>query len=160
MAHKSKTEAMIVSNQNFISPLPSLVYGNSTVEYKQSSKCLGLTIDSKLSWQEHIKYVCNSFSNKFAVLKRINFLPKPDLETIYCKTIIPSVLYGIVAWGSCSAALSDDTERIHLREPRVINNLPHYIHTDPITNTQYWNSTASLDDQEKFSYYVQYLSWK
>ena len=63
IAHESKTEAMIISSQNFIGPLPRLTYGNSTIKYKQSSKCLGLIIDNKLSWQEHIKNVCKSFSN-------------------------------------------------------------------------------------------------
>ena len=104
IAHESKTEAMIISRQSFIGPLRRLTYGSSTIEYKQSSKCLGLTVDNKLSWYEHIGNVCKSFSNKVAVLKRIKFLPKPVLETIYYKTIIPSVLYGIAVWGSCSPA--------------------------------------------------------
>ena len=64
-------------------------------QFRYPCWCLGLTIDNKLSWQEHIKNVCKSFSNKVAVLKRIKFLPKPVLETIYYKTIIPSVLYGM-----------------------------------------------------------------
>ena len=94
----------------------------------------------KLSWHEHIKNVCKSFSNKVAVLKRIKFLPKPVLETIYYKTIIPSVLYGIAVWGSCSSALLEDIDRIHLRATRIINNLPPYIHSDHIRNAPYWNS--------------------
>ena len=144
IAHESKTEAMIISSQNFIGPLPRLTYGNSTIKYKQSSKCLGLTIDNKLSWQEHIKNVCKSFSNKVAVLKRIKFLPKPVLETIYYKTIIPSVLYGIAIWGSCSSTLLDDIDRIHVRATRIINNLPHYIHSDHITDAPYWNPILSF----------------
>ena len=96
IAHESKSEALIISSQNFIGPLPCLTYGNSTIEYKLSSKCLGLTIDNKLSWQEHTKNVCKSFNNKVAILKRIKFLPKPILEPIYYKKIILSVLYGIV----------------------------------------------------------------
>ena len=117
-----------------------MTYGNSTIEYKSSSKCLGLTIDNKLSWQEHTKNVCKSFSKKVAVLKRIKFLPKPILETIYYKTIISSVLYGIVVWGSCSSALMDDIDRIHLRATRIIHNLPCNILNDDIMNAPYWNS--------------------
>ena len=37
--------------------------------------------------------------------KRIKFLPKPVLQTIYYKTILPSVFYGTVVWGSCSQSL-------------------------------------------------------
>ena len=38
--------------------------------------------------------VCKSFSNKVTVLKRVKFLPKPILETIYYKTIVLSVSFG------------------------------------------------------------------
>ena len=51
IAHESKSEAMIISSQKLIGPLPRWAYGNSTTEYKVSSKCLGLTISNKLSWQ-------------------------------------------------------------------------------------------------------------
>ena len=34
---KCKSEALIISNQNFPGPLPCLTYGNSTIEYKLSS---------------------------------------------------------------------------------------------------------------------------
>ena len=67
-------------------------------------------------------------------------LTKPVLETIYYKTIIPSVLYGIAVWGSCSSALLEDIDRIHLRATRIINNLPPHIHSDHIRNAPYWNS--------------------
>lgn len=122
IAHESKTEALIISNQNFIGPLPCLTYGNSTIEYKSSSKCLGLTMNNKLSWQEHI------------------ILPKPILESIYYKTVIPSVVHGISVWGSCSSALMDDIDRIHLRATRIIHNIPCNIPNDDIMNAPYWNS--------------------
>ena len=61
------------------------------------------------------------------------------LETIYYKTIIPSVLYDISVWGSCSPALMDDINRIHLRATRIIHNI-HNIPNDDIMNAPYWNS--------------------
>ena len=102
------------------------------------------TIDNKLSWQEHIKNICKSFSKKVAVLKRIKLLPKPILETIYYKTIIPSVLYGISVWGCCSSALMGDINRIHLRATRIIHNIPCNIPNDDIMNAPYWNSINLL----------------
>jgi hypothetical protein len=107
-AHKSKSEALIISKQPFTGPLLPLKYGHLTIDYKTSSQSLGLTIDDKLSWQDHTKNVCKSFNSKLSVLKRIQFLPNSALETVYFKTILPSILYGIVAWGSCSSALMED----------------------------------------------------
>ena len=48
------------------------------------------------------------------MLRRISFLPKATLETIYYKIVIPSVVYGIAVWGSCSDYLMKDLEQIHL----------------------------------------------
>ena len=76
------------------------------------------------------------------VLKRTKFLPKPILETIYYKTITPSVLHGVVVWGSCSSALIDDIDQIHLRATRIIYSLPQNIHGDDIMNAPNWNSTC------------------
>ena len=40
------------------------------VAKKSSCKCLGVTIDSNLSWQEHTKSLLKSFNKKIAVLKK------------------------------------------------------------------------------------------
>ena len=84
--------------RNFVGPLPCLRYGNRTIEYKVWCKCLGLTIDNRLSWQEHTKNVCDSFSKKVSILKQIKLLPKPVFQKIYYTTILPSFLCSIVVW--------------------------------------------------------------
>ena len=56
------------------------------------------------------------------MLRRINFLPTSILETFYYKIVIPSVLYGIVIWGS--GPKLKDLEMIHIRAARLIHKLP------------------------------------
>ena len=73
-------------------------------------------LNNRLLWHEHTENFCGSFDKKVAVLKRINSLiTKPVLRTIYYRIILPSVLYGIVVWGSCSQSLLEDIDRIHLK---------------------------------------------
>ena len=57
------------------------------------------------------------FNKKLAVLKRIKFLLHSILESIYFNSVILSVVYNIVVWGSVSSALMEDIdiERIHMR---------------------------------------------
>ena len=138
-AHETKTETLLISRQNFTGPLLPLKYEQNIIEYKTTSRCLGLTIDNKLSWYDHIKTVCKSFNAKLAVLKRITFLPKSVLETIYFKTIIPSTLYGIVVWGSCSPSLMNDIERIHIKAARIIHNLQRNVNIDDLKKLRGWN---------------------
>ena len=80
------------------------------------------------------------------MLRRISFLPKATLETIYYKTVIPSVLYGMVAWAGLLLRLSDE---------RSITNPPQSFETYPQTTKRHErrNSThkCKLDAIKIFS---------
>ena len=82
IAHETKSEALLLPKQRFIGPLLPLKYGEKFIEFKSSCKCLGVTIDSTLSWLEHTKSLLKSFNKKIAVLRRIKFLPSYILQTI------------------------------------------------------------------------------
>ena len=75
-----------------------------------STNCLGVTIDDKLSWSQHITLARSAFNAK---VKMLSFLSTSILETFYYKIVIPSVLYGIVNWGS--GPKFKDIEMIHIR---------------------------------------------
>ena len=91
---------MILSTKLFIGPTKPLKWGDNIIRYATSSVCLRVTIDDKLSWSQHIKLTRSSFHMKVKMLRRVSFLPKSILETIYFKTVMSSVFYGIGIWGS------------------------------------------------------------
>ena len=93
--HPSRTEAMILAKQQFIGPLQPLHFGPGFVKLVNSTSCLGVTIDNKLSWHSQVDVVKASFSKKIGALRRMSYLPKLTLEEIYFKTIIPIITYGI-----------------------------------------------------------------
>lgn len=144
VTHDSKSEAMIISNQTFTVPLPCLRYGDCNIEYKASHNCLGLTIDDRLSWHDHTKNVCDYFSKKGAVLNWIKFLPKPVLQTIYYRSILPSVWYSIVVWGLCSEPLLEDIDGIHLRATKIIHGLSRETCSSEVRSTALWNPIISF----------------
>ena len=76
-----------------------------------------------LSWQEHTKSLLKSFNKKIAVLRTIKFLPSSILQTIYFRTVLPSALYEILVWGSCSPALMDDLKLAQIRASKLIFKL-------------------------------------
>ena len=41
IAYETKSEALLLSNQRFIGPLPPLKYREKFIEFKLSCKCLG-----------------------------------------------------------------------------------------------------------------------
>ena len=136
IVHEGKSEAMILSTSPFTGPMRPLKWGEDIIRYVSSSVCLGVTIDNKLSWSQHIQSSCLSFNSKVKMLRRISFLPKFILEALYFKTIIPSVLYGVVVWGSASKF--KELELIHIRAARLIHKLPNDMKDEDILVRAGW----------------------
>ena len=72
------------------------------------------------------------------MLRRISFLPKATVETIYYKTVILSVLYGMAVWGSCSDYLMKGLELIHLRAARLIHKLSRDVEDETVLINASW----------------------
>ena len=102
------------------------------------SHCLGIAIDERLSWANHVKSVSTSCSSKVKMLRRIGFLPNATPATIYYKTVIPFVLHGMAVWGSCSDYLMKDLELIHLRAARLIHELPRGMEDETVLINANW----------------------
>ena len=61
---------------------PSLRFNN--VSQASSQKHLGLTLDNRLTFDEHLTNVSNKISKTIGLLRKLqNILPRPALLTIY-----------------------------------------------------------------------------
>ena len=70
-----------------------------------STKFLGLTIDSNLTWEQHCQAVANKVSRTSGILGRLkNFLPGCALQTIYDSLFMSHIQYGLELWGGISAS--------------------------------------------------------
>ena len=103
-----------------------------------STSCLGVTIDNKLSWHSQVDVVKAFFSKKISALGRMSYLPKSTLEEIYFKTIIPSITYGISVWGNCSQSLLNSLDHIHACACHIINCLPSQESSSCLLQCNYW----------------------
>ena len=75
--------------------------GNDLIEHKTVVKFLGVYIDEKLEWHEHIKYIINKLnSSTYAMRKIKNILNTNHLMTLYYSLVYPYIDYAISLWGS------------------------------------------------------------
>ena len=66
-------------------------------------KYLGVIIDHKLNWIEHIAYVKNKISKRIGILyKARQYLSKCTLLNLYYAYIYPYMTYCIEIWGSAT----------------------------------------------------------
>ena len=79
-----------------------LTVGGMEIEMKQSTKFLGVTLDQKLSWNEHIDKQCKKAKGILMQCRRAvgptwGFTPK-TMKWIYTAIVRPALSYGAVIW--------------------------------------------------------------
>ena len=73
--------------------------GKENIERKNSVKFLGMIIDSKLEWKEHISCVQNKISSGIYSINKVkHILNNRHLTTLYFSLIHPYLDYGITLW--------------------------------------------------------------
>ena len=62
--HPGKSEIMIISNKRFIGPPPPVRLGDNIIKVVSDSKCLGVSIDCKLTWKSQVSKAASSMNKK------------------------------------------------------------------------------------------------
>lgn len=124
-----------------------------TLEYVESFKYLGLLIDSRFNWKQHINMVCNrlrSILGKFYHLKRI--LDKKTLFMVYYALVESIINYGLSCYGLSFNTYVEQIKKLQIRFLKYIvdnkvktkckdnyNKLFKYCRILPIEKTTYYN---------------------
>lgn len=125
-----KTKYMLITNlHNF---RLNVKYKNEAIEKVENFKYLGIHIDSKLNWKNHIDYVAKKTSIMAGLLKRISrACPSNLFKSIYYSLFHSHIMYGIIVW-SCAGKVK--MKRLQIIQNRAIRNLYGYpIHTNTHT---------------------------
>ena len=78
---------------------PSIYFNNKSVKQVPSQKHLGLILDNKLNFQEHLKNILNKVNKTIGLLRELqNILPREPLLTIYKSFARPHLDYGDVIY--------------------------------------------------------------
>ena len=96
--HPKKSEILSLTKNKFIGPLKQVKLGDNDIKFVAKSKCLGMILDSQLSWKLQIEKVKTDMSCKIKKLKLMRYLPKEVLSSVYFKAILPAAIYGISVW--------------------------------------------------------------
>ena len=91
------------------------------IECSSSVKLLGVTIDNKLNFDEHVSKLCKKASQKIHALARIsNFMSQDKLRIIMSAFIESQFGYCPLAWMFHSRTLNNRINRLHERALRLV----------------------------------------
>ena len=128
------------ANDNF-----GLVVGGERLSTVRQTKFLGLLIDEKLNWVDHVKHISNKITSGLYMLNRVrNLLPIEQKRMLYMSFVNSHFIYGLMVWGPM--VLASERKKLVKQQKKAIRaivNVPSQTHTSPLFLSQ---KILKLDD--------------
>ena len=129
-----KTHYMIFHSQarNFTSCSDLVIRGHK-IEKVDSTKFIGVILDSKLTWENHIQYIKTKIAKSIGILcKARKVLSQNTLLLLYYSIAYPHFLYCVEVWGNAAQTHLLSLILLQKRIVRVITFSRYNEHTKPL----------------------------
>ena len=118
----SKFQSIILKLKGAICDVEFHVSGHS-LKPVSSVKLLGVQIDERLSFDDHISTLCTKASHQISALRRIvKYLTLENRMSIYIAFFASNFNYCNTVWHFCSNRSLYKLEKLHKQAPRVVLN--------------------------------------
>ena len=108
---------LIITKEN----APSVRIGNDNITCSNSVKLLGVTIDNKVNFKEHLTNICKKVSNKLYALARVsNYMSTHKLRIIMKAFIGSQFQYCPLVWMFHSMTINNRINKLHERVLRLL----------------------------------------
>ena len=99
-----------------------LLCKNTSIQCAKSTQFLGVIIDDKLRWNDHIICVNNKISKYLGILYKIRrSLDNTTLANMYYSLIFPYLIYGVEIWGRFLKLYLDSQVKFRRNASKVQN---------------------------------------
>ena len=139
----TKTKYMLISNINVLTAKDrkkfKITIRKYTIHEVDQFKYLGVILDNKLSWNQHINYLVTKLSQVGGILYKVrSMLPLKSRIMIYNSLAGSYLNYGITAWGSATPTALHKLKTMQNRLLRYITFSP------PRTNVNHLFSSLKI----------------
>ena len=150
----TKTEVLMIGSRQKLSAQEKtsldVKLGETKLKQVDHAKSLGVTIDTNLSWAEHITNMTKKISSKLSALKRI----RPSITTesavqIYNALIRPNFDYCSEVWGGTYKTLCDRLQKLQNRAARIITRSNYDIRSKTILDELDWDNLEIRRKKQK-----------
>ena len=135
MLNSDKTCAIVFSNRLRDDELLNAVLSLNSVsiDFRDEVKFLGVNLDSKLKFREHINFVCNKLSRVVGILSKVReVLSRKALISLYYSLFYPYLIYCNVLWAGTYSTHLHNIEMLQKRAIRIISGSEYLAHTTPL----------------------------
>ena len=128
-----KTSSMLISNKQRYKIIKDsneglqLHINGDELALVQSSRYLGVYVDTSLNWKEHIKSVSEKVLRALGILRNAkSFLPLESLKTLYLGVVEPHFQYCCSVWGCYGSTGISHLQKLLSRAARIVTRLQQH----------------------------------
>ena len=128
-SNNDRCHLISINHENNVIPI-----GDEEITGRKSVKLLGVTIDNKLNFNEHVTKICNKANQMLHALARIAKYLDPDKLKIIMKSFIESQFnYCPLTWMFHSRKLNNRINNLHERAHQLVYKNPNLNFHDLLT---------------------------
>ena len=120
-ANPGKFQFMIISPHDVTDKKPELLVNDVVLKAESSVKVLGITIDSRLNFSEHVSNLCTKAARQLNSLARISrYIDETSRYMIYNSFVRSNFNFCPMVWHFCGIQNNEKLERIQERALRIV----------------------------------------
>lgn len=127
-----KTNYILFGTQTKIDNDLTLYYRDKEINRVYNTKFLGVYIDDKLTWNQHVDYLCKTVSKNIGVLYKLQFLPQNILKMLYHSFVSSHLNYCNIVWGFTAQKNKDRINKLQKRGVRIITHSSYLSSSTPL----------------------------
>ena len=114
--NSDKTQFIFIGSRAFIDRIPEdikIKVGNTELSPKDSAKNLGVILDSHLSFEKHVDYVCTKANGLLFFLMRNKDMFDNETRKIVVEALVISLFtYCSLIWGACTTSIRNKLQKV------------------------------------------------
>ena len=142
----SKSKFMIIGSSQRLNKIDSISFkiDNMDLDEVSSFKYLGIVINDRLTWQDHVDQMFSKINKKLGLLKRIRYCLPLDARLLFFNSyVLPLFDYADIVWGDRgNSTLMLQLQSLHNKAAKIILDLPIGSSASEALNKRNWKSLA------------------
>ena len=132
---------------------PNLFFENVKLKFVECPKHLGVTLNCKGQWHDHIENILKSASKIIGIMRKLKFsLSRIALNQIYFSYVLPILEYSSIVWDGCSQRDTDILEKLQNEAARIVTGLTRSVSLENFYSECCWIPLSERRRQHKLAF--------
>ena len=128
---------------------PLISIGNETIKKISKCKTLGVIIDDKLSWKDHINEISAKVSKGLGIMRRIKTFVTQVMQSIYNSLILPYFDYCNMVWENTTKYNLQKIQKMQNRAARILTGSSYDVPTTDLMRQLKWQTLEDRRGNKK-----------